>query len=324
LFPLWTDDPRSFLATACEDPARCRAKVLDEQAIEVSLRYRETGLRHLVRWDLGAVVGIKTFGALALANLTAALVVLALTAGYTQAEIAFAVCVVALPPLLAVVLYGGSPRSPTACFSSLLVASAAVVLPGVARSASPVNALLLIVSSVAVPVSLDLMRVESNRPVRFASPPYRMAVPVFLVILLPLLCLGFLRATQVARAEDARLIERLARRLKPNGDLLVIDRLSPRMAEEARNRIAVRAGGRTYDLSRATLEKIVKKRTIVTHVEHEGQTRSLDVTAARNEDLRLVVKLRHALAPGEVELDGRRGPATIYSEVVALGAAAHL
>jgi hypothetical protein len=96
------------------------------------------------------------------------------------------------------------------------------------------------------------------------------------------------------------------------------------MAEEARKRIALRAGGRTYDLSRATLEKIVKKRTTVTRVERGGQTRSLDVRAAGNEDVRLVVKLRHPPAPGQIELDGRRGPTTIYSEVVTLGTAAHL
>ncbi len=324
LWPFWTDDPRAFLATACEDPARCRAKVLDEQAIEVSLRYRETGLRHLLRWDLGAAVGIKTFAALAIANVTAALVVLALTAAYTQAEIGSAVCVLALAPLLAIALYAGSPRSPTACASSLLVASSAVVFLGVDRSASPLNALVLVVASVAVPVTLDLLRVDLNRTVHFAAPPYRMALPVFVVILLPLLCLGFLRARQVARAEDAQLIERLARRLRPEGELLVIDRLSPRMAEEARNRIAVRAGGRTYDLSRATLERVVKKRTTVTRVERGGETRSLDVTAAGNEDVRLVVKLRHPPAPGQIELDGRRGPTTIYREVVTLGEAAHL
>jgi hypothetical protein len=136
--------------------------------------------------------------------------------------------------------------------------------------------------------------------------------------------LGFLRARQVARAEDVRLIARLARRLMPEGDLLVIDRLSPRMAEEARNRIAVRAGGRTYELSRATLERIVKKRRTVTRVEHGGKTRSLDVSAAGDEDIRLVVKLSHATAPGEIEFDSRRGPTTLYSELVALGPAAHL
>jgi hypothetical protein len=324
LSPLWTDDPRSFLATACGDPAQCRAKVLDEQAIEVSLRYRESGLWHLLRWDAGAVMGIKAFAALAIANVTAALFVLALTAAYTQAVIASPVCILALPPLLTLVLYAGSPRSPTASFSSLLVASSAVVLLGVDRLASPLNALALVVTSVAVPVALDLMRVDSNRPVRFGAPPYRMALPVFLVILLPLLCLGFLRARQVARAEDVRLIERLARRLMPEGNLLVIDRLSPRMAEEARNRIAIRAGGRTYELSRATLERTVKKRTTVTRVERGGETRSLDVSAARDEDVRLVVKLRHATPPGEIELDSRRGPTTIYSELVALGPAAHL
>jgi hypothetical protein len=324
LSALWTDDPRSFLATACEDPAQCRAEVLDEQAIEVSLRFRETRLWHLLHWDLGAAVGIKAFAALAAANITAAIVVLALTAAYAQAEIVAALCVLALPSLLAIPLYAGSPRSPTACFLSLLVASSAVVLLGVERSTNPLNALVLVVASVAVPVTLDLVRVDVNRSVRFDAPPYRMALPVFLVILLPLLCLGFVKARQVARAEDVRLIERLARRLKPEGDLLVIDRLSPQMAEEARNRVSVRAEGRTYELSRATLERIVKKRTTVTRVERGGETCSLDVTAARDEDVRLVVKLRHAPAPSEIELDSRRGPTTIYSELVALETGAHL
>ena len=324
VWPLWTDDPRSFLATACDDPARCRAEVFDEQAIDVSLRYRESGLWHLLRWDLGAAVGIKAFAALALANVSAALVVLALSAAYTQAQMDSVLRVLALPSFLTAILYAGSPRSPTVCFSSLLVASSVVVLLGVEQSTSPLNAVVLVVASVAVPVTLDLMRVDVNRAVRFDAPPYRIALPVFLVILLPLLSLGFLRARQVARAEDAHLIERLARRLKSEGNFLVIDRLSPRMAEEARNRIAVRAGGRTYDLSHAALERIAKKRTIATRVEPVSPPHSTRVArAAGDEDIRLVVKLRHAPVPGEVELDGRRGPTTIYREMVALGTGAH-
>jgi hypothetical protein len=323
VWPLWTDDPRSFLATACDDPARCRAKVLDEQAIDVSVRYRETGLWHLLRWDLGAAVGIKAFAALALANVSAALVVLALSAAYTQAQMHSVLRVLSLPPFLTAILYAGSPRSPTLCFSSLLITSSVVVLFGVEQSTSPLNGLVLVVASVAVPATLDLMRVDANRAVHFDAPPYRIALPLFLVILLPLLSLGFLRARQVARAEDAHLIERLARRLKSEGDFLVIDHLSPRMAEEAQSRIAVRAGGRTYDLSHAALERIVKKWTIATRVERGGETRSLHARAAGDEDVRLVVKLRQAPVPDEVELDGRRGPTTIYSKMVALGTGAH-
>jgi hypothetical protein len=37
LASLWTDEPRSFLATVCPDPRRCEAKLLDEEFRGVSL-----------------------------------------------------------------------------------------------------------------------------------------------------------------------------------------------------------------------------------------------------------------------------------------------
>ena len=37
LASLWTDEPRSFLATVCCDPRRCEAKLLDEEFRGVSL-----------------------------------------------------------------------------------------------------------------------------------------------------------------------------------------------------------------------------------------------------------------------------------------------
>jgi hypothetical protein len=320
---LWTDDPRSFLATACGDPARCRARVLDEQAIDVSPQYREAGLLQLFHGEWGAALGVKALSILALVNLTAAFVVLALGDAYMEARMRVGMYVLALPPFLAALLYAGSPRSLTASFTALLLAAGSVVLFGIDRVTSGVNASLLIVGSLAVALAVEVVRVALKGAVRLAAPSYRIALPVFLAIFLPFLSLGFPRALQLARSKDARLIERLSRRLKPEGGFLVIDRLSPRMAQEVRDRIVVRAAGRTYDLSGATLERIAKKRVRVAASQRGRESGSFGPRPAVGENVRLVLNMRRTTVPDEIELDGRRGETTTCRERVALRADAH-
>jgi len=127
---------------------------------------------------------------------------------------------------------------------------------------------------------------------------WRVASLSFFVALPVLLTIAFPSALQAAREADARLIGSLVSRTRADEGSLVIDRLDPGLAEKAKQRVAVRAGGRTYDLADASTRKQGKR--------------------SPDRRVTLVVDLKGTPEPHEVEFEGLRGPTTTFSEMVAL------
>ena len=342
LSPAWTDDADGFLQTVCNRPFRCLAQLCDEQLGDVTPRYMDK--RHLALWSTGAVPsqqevvevqGIaaaprrrslfsslrrpRTLGVLAVSCLAAALISHDLASAYETGAILSIAIELVLPPLASLLVYHSSSKSPVAVALSASITALAIGIFGIDRvSASALDGFLLVTTSVAIPIGLDLSLADMGRALRHDNLDWRIASLGFVVALPVLFLLAFPSTLRTARQSDAGLIRRLVRRTKTEGSSLVIERLDPQVAADARRRVAVRADGRTYDLSDAAVQTTVEERTIAKHVERRGVTRSHKVNRAEEERVTLVLDLAGQRIPEQIEFDGLRGPTTIYSEKVAL------
>jgi hypothetical protein len=334
LSPAWTDDPDGLLQSICNRPFRCLAQLRDEQLCDVTPRYMEK--RHLALWSTGAVPSqrevvavqaaaprrrslFSTLGVLVVSCIAAALISHDLASAYESGAILSIAIELVLPPLASLLVYHSSSKSPVAVALSVSIAALAIGIFGIDRvSASALDGFLLVTSSVAIPIALDLSLADMGRALRYDNLDWRIASLGFVVALPVLFLLAFPSTLRTAQQSDAGLIRRLVRRTKTEGSSLVIERLDPQVAADARRRVAVRADGRTYDLSDAAVQTTVEERTIAKRVERRGVTRSHKVNRAQEERVTLVLDLAGQRIPEQIEFDGLRGPTTIYSEKVAL------
>jgi hypothetical protein len=336
LSPAWTDDPDGLLQSVCNRPFRCLGQLCDEQLGDVTPRYMEK--RHLALWSTGAVPSqrevvevqriaaaprrrslFSTLGVLAVSCLAAALISHDLASAYESGAILSIAIELALPPLAGLLVYHSSSKSPVAVALSASIVALAIGIFGIDRvSASALDGFLLVTTSVAIPIVLDLSLTDMGKALRHDNLDWRIASLGFVVALPVLFLLAFPSTLRAARRSDAGLIRRLVGRTKTEGSSLVIERLDPQVATDARRRVAVRADGRTYDLSDAAVQTTVEERTIAKRVERRGVARSHKVNRAQEERVTLVLDLAGQRIPEQIEFDGLRGATTIYSEKVAL------
>jgi hypothetical protein len=261
----------------------------------------------------------RTLGVLAVSCLAAALIAHDLAAAYESDAILSIAIGLVLPPLASLLVYHRSSKSPVAVALSVSITALAIGIFGIDRvSASALDGFLLVATSVAMPIVLDLALADMGRALRHDDLDWRIASLGFVVALPVLFLLAFPSTLRAAQRSDAGLIRRLVRRTKTEGSSLVIERLDPQVATDARRRVAVRADGRTYDLSDAAVQTTVEEHTIAKRVERRGTTRSHKVNRTKEERVTLVLDLAGHRIPEQIEFDGLRGPTTIYSEKVAL------
>lgn len=331
LSPAWTDDPAGLLGTVCGRPFRCDARLCDEQAADVTARYMED--RHRVACAvfaapsqaaaaLAATVDrppSRVWLAGAIACLAALLVCREMASAYESASLLWTGFALGIPPLVALLLYQSSPKLPIAVLLSTAVAVLGIALIGVNRiSANVLAELLLVTGAVTVPVVLDLALTNLGRMLVVDVLDWRVAALTFFVAV-PILCtIAFPSTLRAAREADARLIRRLARRTQASDGSLIIDELDPGLARKAQQRLAIRAGGRTYELSEASTRTTLDDRGVTSQVVRHGQARSSRTKRTPDERVALVLDLAGTPLPEAVEFEGLRGPTTIYSETVAL------
>jgi hypothetical protein len=184
--------------------------------------------------------------------------------------------------------------------------------------ARPFNGLLLVSAAIALPVFVDLELVDLGRLLGGNVVSGIWIGSTFAILTALLLVVEFPRANQIARREDEAIVRRLVPRLRAQGHLLVLDRLDPRLASDAERRLSILAGGRRYELAGASAETVAEPRSVATRDQRLGIA-SFDRMERDGKDLvTLVLPLRGDRAPDEVEIEGVRGPETVYDARVAL------
>ncbi len=325
--PAWTDDPAAILEGGCHQPADCAAHFVDEQLAEVKLGpdgapYSFPRIPLFPRSEVATVATPEPAPSgywLTLVPCIAALLVsLALASAYENAAILPILLELAAPPLVALLLYRSSGKATFVALLSLAGAAFVIDTLGVGPlSAKPLNGLLLVVGAIAGPLLLDLeladlgrMRWELVSPVWVAS--------TFVAVTAFLLAVEFPNAKQIARREDEAIVRRLVPRLRMQGTSLVLDRLDPRLAEDAESRLLILAAGRRYDLSRASAQTVASPKNGTSGVERHGTAKPDEADGDRKKLVTLVLPLRGSRIPTEVEIEGVRGLATTYETKVAL------
>jgi hypothetical protein len=321
--PAWTDDPTAILEDGCRHPAECAARLVDEHLSVVKLGVERpcrfsvqprpflASERRMTPTPTAARSGFSV----ALVPCVAALLgSLALATAYESAAILPTLVELAAPALLALVLYRSSPKAAIVPLLSLSAAALAIdTLGGTPMLARPVNGFLLVSAAIALPVLLDLGLIDLGR-LRGNVVSGSWIASTFVVLTALLLVIEFPRANQIARREDEAIVRRLVPRLRAQGHWLVLDRLDPRLASDAERRLQILVGGRRYELAGASAETVAEPKNVVNR-----SGASFDRAEHDRKDLvRLVLPLRGDRAPDEVEIEGVRGPATVYGARVAL------
>jgi hypothetical protein len=323
--PAWTDDPAAILDDGCRHPADCAARLVDEQLAIVKLG-SERRCRFAIpppRSPLSEVVtpnAARSGFSVALVPCVAALLAsLALASAYESAAMVPTFLELAAPAVLALVLYRSSPKATIVALLCLAGAALAIdTLGSGPMLARPFNGLLLVSAAIALPVFVDLELVDLGRLLGGNVVSGIWIGSTFAILTALLLVVEFPRANQIARREDEAIVRRLVPRLRAQGHLLVLDRLDPRLASDAERRLSILAGGRRYELAGASAETVAEPRSVATRDQRLGIA-SFDRMERDGKDLvTLVLPLRGDRAPDEVEIEGVRGPETVYDARVAL------
>jgi hypothetical protein len=323
--PAWTDDPVAILDDSCRHPADCAACLVDEQLAVVKLgaerRCRFAALPPGSPVSEAAIprAARSGFSVALVPCITALLASLALASAYESAAMVPTLLELAVPAVLALILYRSSPKTTIVALLCLAGAALAIDTLGSGQMlARPFDGLLVVSAAFALPVLVDLELVDLGRLLGANVVSGVWIGSTFAILTTLLLVVEFPRANQIARREDEAIVRRLVPRLRAQGHLLVLDRLDPRLASDAERRLSILAGGRRYELARASAKTVAEPRSAATPGDRLGAT-SFDQIERDGKDLvTLVLPLRGDRAPDEVEIEGVRGPETVYGRRVAL------
>jgi hypothetical protein len=117
--------------------------------------------------------------------------------------------------------------------------------------------------------------------------------------------------------KDQALIREVAQHVQVQNNTLVFEGVDPRHKRELKNLVAVRAQGKTYNLSNAHFESVSEERTVKKKTERQGAKRT-EVSRQREEQMRVVVDLDNDKRPENIILFSTRGPLTIAEQEIDL------
>lgn len=238
---------------------------------------------------------------------------------YQEGNVLSSAVALLAPVLVLVLVHEGSSKRVVSVLAGLLVASPAMLLwIAFVGHLSPFALLTIALVAVVVPIAFDLILLDSGTRLPVSEEVARSALVVFLAAFVPL-SVALIRSghPDVVRKDEA-LIREVAQHVQVQKNAIVFDRIDPRRKAELKNRLAVRAMGKTYQLSNAHFESVSEERTVKKRTEKRGMARTTEVTRERAEQMRIVVHLGSAARPENIVVFSTRGPLTIAEQQVEL------
>jgi hypothetical protein len=230
-----------------------------------------------------------------------------------------------LAPLAALALAMAAPfllyeepakRVTFALLTSALLSVLSLLAISLGGQASGPTVFGLSIVAIAVPVGADLIMQDFGTRLR-VSPFFSYGAAVmFLVAALPLSARLIVYEHQIAVEEDDALIRTVAQNVRPQGNTIVFDQISPQQKEKLKKLVSVRTKEKTYSLSDAEVESVVEERTV--RRESRKQPQSAVVSREQAERMRMILSLQGAPVPNDITLFSRRGPITTSELTVAL------
>ena len=245
-------------------------------------------------------------------GLTAYLVALTLGTAYREGELLSALIPLLFVPAAMYVLYEGTEKRTISCLLALLLTAG--FLEGsnaLGIEWNGVGLVLASVAAVALPLCVDLVSIDLGKRIRLGRPLASVMTAAFAVSLLPLSAWTLVATHRTILEEDAKIVDEVVAKMTPWEDYLIVDKLDPKLREQARRRVVVRSSGKTYELSDAAVESVVEERTVRKQTRQRG-SKSESVSKQQEERMRLILKLQGTAIPDDVVVYSRRGPLTIY------------
>lgn len=230
-----------------------------------------------------------------------------------------------LAPLIALVLAMGVPfllyedpakRLAFALLTSSILSGLSLLAVSLGGQASGLTVFGLSIVAIAIPVGADLVRQDFGN--RWMIPPVfsHGAAAAFLIVVFPLSARFIVQEHHLAVEEDDALIRMVAKNMRPQGDTIVFDQISPQQKEKLKKLVSVRTKEKTYNLADAEVESVVEEKT----VRRQGRKQSQPAVVSRQQEerMRLILSLQGAAVPDDITLFSRRGPVTTSELTVAL------
>lgn len=206
----------------------------------------------------------------------------------------------------------------SALVAVMVVSVATLLYLTLAEDVSPFVFLTVTLVGIAVPIGVDLVLLDAGTRIAVSSAVAHFAVIAFVLFLVPLTALLVRSKHREVVQEDQALIREVVQHLQPQKNAIVFDHINPKRKAQLKNRISVRAKGKTFQLANARFESVSEERTVRTETEKRGAQRSLVVSRQREEQMRVVLDLGDGGVPDDIVLFSTRGPLTICEQEVSL------
>jgi hypothetical protein len=225
----------------------------------------------------------------------------------------------AIPLLLLLGIHGSAEKRLLSAFAGLVAGSSLALLWMAGAGELTSFALLTIVLvTLLTPIALDLVLLDIGTRALVSMATARSAGIVFAATFIPLTALLVQREHQGIVQREEALLREVAQHVQVWENYLIFEHVDPRHKTELRNSVAVRAKGKTYELSNAHFESVSEERTVQKKTERRGTQKTLAVSREREEQMRVVVDMQDKTPPSNIVVFSTRGPVTIAEQEVTL------
>jgi hypothetical protein len=224
-----------------------------------------------------------------------------------------------VPLLLLLCIHGSLEKRILSAFAGL-VAGASLALAWMAATdeLSSFALLTIVLVTFITPIALDLILLDIGTRALFSVATARSAAIVFAATFIPLTSLLVHREHEAVVQREEALLREVAQHVQVWENYLIFEHVDPRHKKELRNTVAVRAKGRTFELSNAHFESVSEERTVQKKTERRGTPKTLVVSRERDEQMRVVVDMQDKARPANIVVFSTRGPVTIAEQEVSL------
>lgn len=203
-----------------------------------------------------------------------------------------------------------------ALLTAALLSGLSLLALGLGGQPSEITVLGLSITAVVILVGADLVLQDFGTRLTIAPLFSYGAAAMFLLVALPLSMRLIVREHHLAVEEDDALIRTVAQNMRPQGNTIVFDPISPQQKDKLKKLVSVRTNEQTYTLADAEVESVVEERTV--RRENRKQSKPAVVSREQDERMRLILSLHGAPVPDDIILFSRRGPITTSELTVAL------
>jgi hypothetical protein len=224
-----------------------------------------------------------------------------------------------LPVVVLLCVYEDSGKRMLSSLVAVLVVSTAMLLClALGEDVSLFVFSIVTLAGIAVPIGVDLVLLDTGTRVVVSSAVARSATIAFALFFVPLAASLVSSKHREVVQEDQALIREVAQHVQSRANALVFDQVNPKNKVKLKNRISVRAKGKTFQLAHAKFESVSEERTVRKETEKGGARKSLVINRQREERMRVIIDLKDMGIPDSIVLFSTRGPLTVFEQEVSL------